>query len=216
MKIIIVANGEAPMEQLIRGEMDRNTVIVAADGGGNCLYRYGILPHYLVGDFDSIDRRAFSHFSRKNVVLVHYPREKDCTDSQLALSQALVLKPREIIILGALGGTRMDHLLGALGLLDICAAKRINACLKDSNQVVRLIVQSTILRGQVSNTFSLQAYGNAVENLSLSGSKYMLHNFLLKMGDGRTIANEFLRKQVRISFTRGKLLVIQYTLRKEK
>jgi thiamine pyrophosphokinase len=210
MKVIIVAGGIPPTQQLINDEMQQSATIVAADGGGNCLWRYGIIPHCLVGDCDSINIEALNYFIEKKVPIVRYDREHDEADSQLALHWALSLEPEEIVILGALDGDRVDHLLVALGLLNECIDHGAKACLRDENQIVRLVDRPIILKREPSTNFSLQAYGGSVDNLSLSGSKYGLNNYLLKVGDGRTIANEFLCEEVKISFSAGKLLIICY------
>lgn len=210
MKVIIVASGTPPTRQLIDDEMQPDVTIVAADGGGNYLWRYGIIPHCLIGDCDSIAMEALNYFTEKKVPVIRYAREKDETDGQLALGWALSLQPREVVILGALNGDRIDHLLVALGLLNKCISHGVKAYLRDENQIVRLVNQPTILRGEPGTNFSLQAYGEPVSNLSLSGSKYVLNNYLLKMGDGKTIANEFLCEKVKISFSTGRLLIICY------
>lgn len=210
MKVIIVAGGEPPAQQLIDNEMQEDTTIVAADGGGNCLWCYGVIPHRLIGDCDSIATEALNYFTEKKVPIVRYAKEKDETDGQLALSWALSLQPREIVILGALSGDRIDHLLVALGLLNECLDHGVKAYLRDENQIVRLVDRPIVLRGESGTNFSLQAYGGSVDKLSISGSKYELNDYLLKMGDGRTIANEFLGEEVKVSFDSGKLLVICY------
>jgi thiamine pyrophosphokinase len=211
MKVIMVASGTAPTQRLIDDEMQHGTTtIVAADGGGNCLWRYGVIPHCLVGDCDSITPEALNYFTEKKVSIVRYAIEKDETDGQLALRWALSLLPREIVILGALDGDRVDHLLVALGLLSECVEHGVKAYLRDEKQTVRLVDQSTILKGMPGTNFSLQAYGGPVNNLSLSGSKYELKDYSLGMGDGRTIANELLNDRVRITFSTGILLITCY------
>lgn len=210
MKIIIVAAGNAPGKELVFKELNKNSLIMAADGGGNYLYRYGICPDYLIGDMDSINPNVLEHFVKKGVSIIEYPVEKDYTDGQLSVYKALTLKPKEIVILGALGGVRVDHFLGALGWLECCLENGVNGLLEDEYQLVRLFDRSTTISGEKGMKFSLQAYGGTVRNLSIRGSKYILDNYLLRIGDSRTIANEFKTHLVEISFESGKLLVITY------
>lgn len=209
MKTIIVAGGTPPEKKLLIKEMTANSIIIAVDSGADCLQRYQIIPNYLLGDFDSIDPQALKFFANKNIPTEQYPRDKNATDSQLALEKALALGATEIVFLGCLGGKRVDHLLGALGLLAICLKLNIRSFLKDAYQTISLLDHATIISGNNDDVFSLQTYGEPVKNLNISNSKYELKNYELKMGDALTLSNEFQNQDVSIQFTSGKLLLIQ-------
>ena len=208
MKAIIIAGGTPPSKKLLTKEITRNSIIIAADSGANCLYKYKITPDYLIGDLDSIDSKALNFLANKNIPIERYPCDKDLTDAELALKKALELKAKKIIFLGCLGGKRIDHLLGAFGLLLECSNLNIDAALKDDNQIVTLLKKSTTIYGKRGAIFSLQAYGETVSKLNIIGSKYTLKNHSLKMGDALTISNEFQNKKVQIQFKSGKLLLI--------
>lgn len=212
MKAIIVAGGTAPPKKLITRELTSKSVIIAADSGANCLWHYKILPDYLIGDFDSINKKILGSLKRSSTIIERHPCCKDLTDAQLALKKALELRAKAIVFLGCLGGKRVDHLLGALGLLLTCAKLKVDACLKDEHQTITLITKSTIIHGKSGDIFSLQAYGALVKNLSITGSKYELKNHLLKTGDSLTLSNEFCRKKVTIDFTAGRLVLITATI----
>ncbi|MBU0744733.1 MAG: thiamine diphosphokinase [Gammaproteobacteria bacterium] len=208
MKTIIVTGGTPPSKKLITKEICQDSIIIAADSGANCLWKYKITPDYLIGDFDSIDKKILKAWIKKNIPIKRYPIEKDLTDANLALKIAKKLKAKETVFLGALGGKRIDHLLGAIGLLDDCLKLNIKACLKDDYQTITLLKTSTTISGKPNQTFSLQAYGGIVKNLTITGSKYPLKNYNLKMGDSLTLSNKFKNKKVKISFESGKLLLI--------
>lgn len=209
MKTIIIAGGTPPSKKLLIEEIKPESIIIAADSGANCLWEYKIKPNYLIGDFDSIDDKVLNFWINKNISIERHSRNKDTTDSQLALKKALALGAKEIVFLGCLGGKRVDHLLGALGLLAECLNFKIASCLKDEYQIVTLLNQPTIIYGNNGKTFSLQAYGEPVKNLNISGSKYELKNHELKMGDALTLSNEFQNQKVRIQFTSGKLILVR-------
>jgi len=205
MDAIIIAGGTPPSKKLISKEITRSSVIIAADSGANCLWKYKIVPDYLIGDFDSINSKALNFLANKNIPIERYPCNKDLTDAQLALKKSLQLKAKKIIFLGCLGGKRIDHLLGALVE---CSNLNIDASLKDDYQTATLLKKSTIIYGKPGAIFSLQAYGGTVSKLSVSGSKYTLKNYSLKTGDALTLSNEFKNKKVKIQFKSGKLLLI--------
>lgn len=230
MKIIIISNGNPPSLNLLQQEIGKDAIyrvskkstnnrvsqtptIICADGGANCLYdfytknNFTILPNFLVGDLDSVSSAAIAFFKSKNVIFEKHPKEKDATDTELALKKAITLGATEIVFLGCLGN-RIDHLLGNLGILLQCLKLNINAVLKDDTCEISLIDKPTTITGKNGSTFSLQAYHENVTNLTICNSKYELKNYNLKIGDNLTLSNEFLNKDVEINFSKGKLLVI--------
>lgn len=209
MKAIIVAGGAPPSQNLLNKEITSKSIIIAADGGANCLWEYQITPDYLIGDFDSIDDKILNFWTDQNVSIVRYPQIKNETDAQLAFEKAVVLGIKEIIFLGCLGGKRKDHLFGAIGLLAECLNLNITACLKDDYQTITLLDEPAIIYGNNGEVFSLQAYGGQVKNLNISGGKYELKDYVLKMGDALTLSNEFQGRDVAISFTSGRLMLIR-------
>jgi thiamine pyrophosphokinase len=209
MKAIIIANGNPPTKELIITEMTNNTKIIAADGGANCLWRYKIFPDYLIGDLDSINKNALTAFKKGSTIIESYPKDKDLTDAQLALKKAQDLKIKELVFLGCTAGKRVDHLLGALGLLLTSAKLKINACLKDESQTIHLLTKTTTIHQTATNkVFSLLAYDGPVRNLTIKGAKYPLQNYLLKVGNSLTLSNEFAQQKVTIRFSTGRLLLI--------
>ena len=210
MKAIIVGGGLPPSKSLIVKEITKDSVIIAADGGANCLWQYKITPNYLIGDFDSIDSKILNLWVNKGVITERYPAEKDFTDTELALKKAAELKAKKVVFLGCLGGFRVDHLLGVIGLLDKTVRLDIKGYLKDEYQTITLLTKSVTISGIAGAVFSLQAYGGSVKNLTITGSKYQLKDYLLKIGDSLTLSNEFTDKKASIKFTSGKLLLITF------
>lgn len=209
MKVLIIGSGVAPSLGLIKKELAGSNFIIAADGGGNCLFRYNIVPNFLIGDFDSIKEEALKFFSSKNVSIERHPRNKEATDAKLALNKARYLGAKEIVFLGCTGN-RLDHFLGALGLLLDAAQTNLSATIKDDDHTIELLAEATEISGTAGQLFSLQAYGAPVTELHIRNAKFELQNYHLAPGDSLTLSNEFLAdKPVHISFTDGKLLLIR-------
>ncbi|GCD09509.1 thiamine diphosphokinase [Clostridium tagluense] len=207
MKVIIISGGNPPSKEFITKEITEDTFLIGADSGANCLYDYNIEPHLLVGDFDSIDKGAFEYFKKGKCIIDIYPAEKDFTDTEIAAQKALCMKPNEIVFLGCIG-SRVDHLLGNIGMLKICMENGVDACIKDENNDIRLVNTSTSLSGTVGQIFSLQSYGDEIIGLTIEGSKYPLNNYNLKTGQSITISNEFVLPQVELKFKSGTLMII--------
>ena len=159
MKAIIVTGGTKPSKKLLSKEISSENIIIAADSGANCLWKYQITPDYLIGDLDSIDKKILDFFVQKNITIEQHPCNKNLTDAQLALNKAITLGAKEIVLLGCLGGKRTDHILGAIGLLDTCINLNISASLKDDHQIITLLNQSTTIYCEnKKSSYTLQSY----------------------------------------------------------
>ncbi len=212
MKIIICAGGVAPSENLLLAELNepQETVIIAADGGANYLYNYRIIPQYLIGDEDSITLEALAFMVQKKVNKKYYPPTKDFTDGHLAFDLALTLNPDSITILGGTLGHRIDHLLGIFGLLNLALEHKIPTILKDDHQAITLHDHDFSICYPKGSKFSLQAYSDHVEELSIQNAKFPLNSYRLTLGTDLTIANETTDTPTKITFTNGKLLLFLY------
>ncbi|WP_138203306.1 thiamine diphosphokinase [Haloimpatiens lingqiaonensis] len=207
MNILIISGGTPPSRELLKKEVEKSDYIICADSGANCLYKNDICPDMLLGDFDSIKSETLEAFKKSNCKITTFPAEKDFTDSEMAIEEAINLGGDNLTFLG-FTGTRIDHMLGNLGLLNKCLNKNVKAVMKDDNNEIYIYDKSFKIKGENKSIFSLQAYCDEVKNLTIQGGKYPLVNYNLKLGDSRTISNEFLNEEVSITFSSGKLLAI--------
>jgi len=208
MKAVIVSGGTPPSYELLKDELACESLIICADSGGDCLYKYGFIPNYLLGDFDSIDSEAFKYFEKEGVAIEGFRRDKDYTDTQLSIRKAMELGCDEIVLLGC-SGNRMDHTLGNIGLLKECLNSGVKAYLKDDINAVTLVDSTTTIEGVTGQVFSLQAYCECVKELTITGAKFGLNKYDLYLGDPLTISNEFLEEKVKLEFKSGMLLIMR-------
>lgn len=208
MKVVLVSGGNPPSYELISKELSQCEYLISADSGGNCLFKYKIVPNYLMGDFDSIDKSVLDFFIKDETCNVEdFPSDKDFTDTELILSKAIDLGATEVVFLGCTG-TRIDHVMGNVGLLLKCLKLGIKAYIKDENNTIEIVNRSTKIKGKKGEYFSLQAYCEIVKNLNIKGARFKLIDYDLRLGDSRTISNEFLDTDVAISFDSGVVLII--------
>jgi thiamine pyrophosphokinase len=207
MKTIILSGGKAPSRELLERELEDATALICVDSGGNCLWEMGIEPDYLVGDFDSIKQEAMDYIKRTKCRILEYPKDKDFTDTELALELAMRLDSNSIVFLGSTG-TRLDHVMGNLGLLRACVQNGIDAYLKDDNNSITMTDKPLKLKAEPGTTFSLQAFSGTVENLTIRGARFPLNDYRLRTGDPLTISNRFLDEDVEVEFTDGLLMVM--------
>lgn len=206
MKALIVSGGKAPSIKLLKDELIKCNLIICADKGAECLIRYGIYPDILLGDFDSINEDILNNLKNKNVNIVKFCSEKDFTDTEAAVEKAIESGADQIVLLGCTG-SRLDHVLGNIGMLLKCLNLGVKATIKDENNEIFLIDKPTKIYGKKGDVFSLLAYSCDVENLTIIGAKYPLKNYNLKIGSAIGVSNEFIEEEVILNFTKGTLLV---------
>lgn len=185
--------------------------IIAADRGLLFLRDNHIQPTHIVGDFDSADAGFLAPYrDNPSITIRQFRPEKDWTDTEIALEQAVELGCIQADILGATG-TRIDHVMGNIQLLALALQKGVDCYLLDSRNRIYLRDRAfTVNREtQWGSYVSLFAYGGDVTGLTLKGMKYPLDNFTLGTVGTRGVSNEILEDEGNISFKTGKLLVME-------
>lgn len=184
--------------------------VIAADRGVEFLYRAGMTPHRIVGDFDSVRAEALDYFRERQVDIRAFRPQKDATDMEIAVKMALEEKSSDITVLGATG-TRFDHMLGSLKNLSLALRRGVPCFLVDANNRIRLIdTPLTIDREkQFGSYVSLLAFGEPVTNLCLEGFFYPLWGYTMTCDDALGVSNQIVEEQARISFDGGRLIVVE-------
>ena len=106
MKAFIYTGGNVWKENITERPKDGDLVI-AADSGLLNARKFGVEPHILLGDFDSLGEPKDL---TKDTELIRVPTEKDDTETQLAVNTALERGATEIVIIGGLDGGGLRHL----------------------------------------------------------------------------------------------------------
>ena len=208
MKVLIVSGGEKPSKELLKKVTKDCNLIIGVDHGCDVLAEQGIIPSYIVGDFDSADDNNVKYLEERGSIKIKYNSEKDFTDSEIALNLAINEGATEIIFLGVTG-TRLDHTFGNIGLILKALEKNINATIvNENNKILLLNKNSSLKQDKYYKYISFLAYRDTVENFFIKGTKYNLDDYTLKVGDSRTVSNEFLDEDIYVSFNEGILLVI--------
>jgi thiamine pyrophosphokinase len=185
-------------------------VYVGADRGALFLVQHGIKPNIALGDFDSVDETELALIRLNSKQLLSCdPVKKDLSDTEMAFSWALDQNPQEIILYGALG-TRFDHSLANIHLLNQALQNQTVCTIVDSNNRIRLINQS--IRLQRTTHFShvsLLPFTSLVTGITLQGFQYPLHEATLTIGQSLGISNRIVEPFGYIQISQGMLLVIE-------
>jgi thiamine pyrophosphokinase len=113
---IIFTGGESPTKQVIRGIINgKSALFIAADSGLVAAENAGIKCDFVIGDMDSVAVACLETYPADRVI--RHKRDKDYTDTELALSHALEKGCDEVWIIGG-GGGRIDHLLAIRSLFE--------------------------------------------------------------------------------------------------
>jgi thiamine pyrophosphokinase len=208
--IVFAAAPLSPTPRLRRrlARLDRPFVI-AADDGATTAFAFGLTPDLVIGDLDSLARATREQLERTKVPIEHFPRDKDATDGQLAVERALQANPRELWLVGFLGGPRLDQAFANVQLLSCITVKTV---LVDERN------EATLVRGGAQETWAPES-GEIVSLLPLSeeaagvstrGLRWSLRDESLRFGDTRGVSNEPNATEVSVRLASGLLLVTRH------
>ncbi len=212
MRALIVSGGsieDAFAQKWLKGQ--KFGLVLAADSGMEFLYRAHILPDVIAGDMDSVSKETIAYF--QGYPRIHWERlnpVKDDTDTEFSIRYAIAHGAEEIIILGGTG-TRLDHVLANIGLLEIGLESGVSITLMDSHNRIRMLDRSVRIRKdeQYGKYVSLIPYSGTVSKVTLKGMKYPLTDYELGSFSSLGVSNEILEEEAEISFQSGLLLLIE-------
>lgn len=111
--LIVLAGSVTRLDFEMAGQWDYS---IAVDAGMTHFINFGIQPDILLGDFDSIEKKALDFAIEKKIKTIEHPSRKDKSDSELALEYASSQGFTKAVVLGANGGGRPDHIAFNLAL----------------------------------------------------------------------------------------------------
>ena len=204
---LIVAGGEPPGKELLRGLALKARMIIAADRGAQYCLDSGITPGLVVGDMDSLDRESAERLSVLGVAMKRVNADKDVTDTEIALDEAISRGAHRVEILGALGD-RIDHTLANIHLLHKSLRHGVAARITSDTQQVFLVDSSEAITGSKGRTVSFLPLTEQVEGISLKGFLYELEEASMEMGKPYGVSNVVTGDQAFVRLRRGILLAV--------
>jgi len=209
MRAVVVAHGDVlPSDRDVIGEED---FVVAADGGALALERWKLMPHLVVGDMDSLGDAGVERFERKGIPVKKFPATKDESDLELAVAQAMAAGATEVVLLGALGGERLDHETANLLLLADPGYDGVRIEARRGALRVRAIrgEGSLALAGPVEALVTLIPVNGDAEGVTTEGLRYPLRDETLRFGRARGLSNEVDSLPATVTVRKGSLLVFE-------
>lgn len=229
MKALVVTGGfvddKFTLDYIKKEKYDKS---FAVDRGLVFFQRTGLIPDYIVGDFDSVEGSVLEAYEKpeayegaepcreKRPQIVRLNPMKDDTDTEHALHMALDMGCDSVHIFGGTG-TRLDHVLGNLQLLGYALRRQAECMMLDPCNRIRLIDRETVLEKekQFGTYVSLIPYTPRVTGLTLEGFLYPLKHhtmssfYLKDAAPISGISNEIVARQARISLDEGILVLVE-------
>ena len=215
MRAVVVAGGEPVDRDAVH--LAAADLLIAADGGAKWLDALGHQADLLVGDLDSAPAALVATWEAAGAVIERHPVDKDATDAELAVTRAVAHGADEVILLGALGGLRLDHELANLLLLadPAYATPALDLRIVRNGTTVRAARSGMTLEltGAVGDLVSLLPVGDDAHGVSTVGLHYPLHDSDLGLGRSRGLSNVVVTKPTSVSVDQGTLLVVETELK---
>ena len=204
-KFVILLGGELTVTPRLLRQIDGARVI-AADGGMAHAKTLKLVPELWVGDFDSTPKALADIW--RNVPRQTHPVEKDASDGELAISEALRRSATSLILVGGMGG-QLDHVLAHAGFLLALARREIDVMMTSGTEEARGLVNEMELNDLKAGTrVSVMPFTDLL-SFSISGVKWPLSSRNVKLGTAFTLAN-VATGPVTMSLKAGTAIVLTY------
>lgn len=204
-KIIIIANGTINDFDFHKKIVKKADIIICADGGAITAKNMGIVPDYIIGDFDSVNVSVIDYYKKIRKTEIIEDDNQYKTDLELAISLAETLAPSEIFIIGAIGD-RIDHTLANI----LCLANirsEVPTQIIDDKNTIELVDSSIRINGKKDDIISVVPL-TELEGLTYNGLKWNVKNKTTKLG-WFGISNRMSKSCANIRLKNGKILLIR-------
>lgn len=186
-KFVILLGGDiTPTPRLIA--LCQNATVIAADSGVRHASALGLDVSLWLGDFDSTTPallRKFKHLPRET-----FAREKDKTDGEIAINEAISQGATDLILVGAFGGPRTDHALLHMAQAIALAKRGLNIVLNSgAEEGYPIIGGEQSFDFSDGSVFSLIGF-TPLTGVTISGARWPLANCDVPFGSSMTLSNE--------------------------
>jgi thiamine pyrophosphokinase len=196
----VLCDGEKPSVEHVHAVQKEDTLIIAADGGGNIGKDWEIRPDLIIGDLDSDDG------SWPDVERLFDP-DQDTNDLEKALNYAHEQGVNRITIIGGTG-ERLDHTLKNLSVMVRYKETFEDLVLLDNYMKARLITSPFTMTTWKGMKVSLVAVSGRVKGIVSDGLLYPWSGQDLVVGQYDGTSNQATGEQMTLRFEEGDLLLI--------
>ncbi|MFA6469982.1 MAG: thiamine diphosphokinase [Bacteroidota bacterium] len=200
---LVICNGEMPSLKLVAPFLKTKPFIVCADGGANKVRPFGIIPHLIIGDLDSITQKTRQYFSSVPVIR---NSDQNSTDLEKVLDYLLLNGFASATVIGATGD-RPDHAIANFSIL-LKYHRRLSLRFFDDRCSVEIVQKKIRFTAEIGQQISLVPMGKC-SGITTEGLKYPLKNESLELGVREGSSNEAVRSVVAVTVKKGSLLLFK-------
>ena len=213
MNAVVVASGELDDGDV--AWLERADLVIAADGGAALLEAAGHVPDRLIGDLDSADPALVQRLVAAGTAVERHDPAKDASDVELAVEAALAAGSTEVVLLGAFGGSRIDHELANVLLLADPALSDVDIVAVRGPSRLRALTggRRVELEGVAGDLVTLLPAGGDALGVTTAGLRWALDDATLRMGRTRGLSNVIDNPPASVRIGSGTLLVIETAAR---
>lgn len=193
-KVFLLLNGEQPKKLPIFSNYE---IICATDGAYQYLLENKITPHFISGDFDSLETLP------KEIEAIETP-DQNFTDFDKILQILFNRGYTTIDVFGA-SGKEQDHFLGNLNTT-IDWKEQLKITFIDNHGSYFLADKKTVLHNCKHKTISLVPFSEVLA-ITTKGLQYPLKSEDLAFGKRIGTRNKAVENEVEISFKSGNLFI---------
>ena len=197
-----------PISPALAGLLQEDDFIIACDAGYRNCAPLHCKPHVIVGDFDTAPCPQ-----QEDDEIVVLPHVKDDTDTEYAAKLAVQKGFDEVLLLGGLGGRRLEHTLANLCTGLGLEKRGVRAMLQDERSRITFVMPGETRRYPKEDYFYFSAFpmeGRA-EGVCEQGSYYELTDAELTAGYPLGVSNEYAEGSdcITVSTREGALVIVE-------
>ena len=209
MSTLIVTGGNVNTEFLKKIlEENKFETIIAADKGLEALNKINVMPNYIIGDFDSVNKTTLNQYENKNIEITYLKPEKDFTDTHMAIKLAIEKRAKHITIIGATG-TRMDHTLANIHILNETLQNNVpTEIINEHNRIMLINKKAKLIKNTNYKYVSIIPLTTKITGVTLKGFKYNIENATINLGESIGVSNEQIEQEALIEIKEGIAILI--------
>ena len=213
-KCLIISGGENCLDQFPDAFFDDFDFIIGCDQGFEYGLERNVNFNLVLGDFDSVKNPKLLVNAKSHAKEIQtFPKEKDDTDTMLAVKSAIQKGFSQISIVCALGN-RLDHTISNLQTAIFAARHNSKVEIYGRDEIIYAFSNSELEIPKKSG-YSLSVFSADVcTGVTIQGAKYSVRDITLKNDFPLGQSNDWTdQKSVKISVKNGTLLVILSKIR---
>jgi thiamine pyrophosphokinase len=198
---VIIAAGDFPSHETALSVLRQAEIVVCCDGAAGSLLQYGMEPHHIVGDMDSLSPAISERFRER----IHHCANQETNDLTKAIRFCIQHEWKDLCLLG-ITGKREDHSLANLSIM-LEQSQYANIQAITDYGVFNPIRQTTVFESVPRQQVSIFSFTSAAL-FTFHGLKYPVTGAPLgELWQGSL--NEACGKEFTVEMTEGKALVFR-------